>query len=974
MKILILLAAAASSLAAQAVDIRSLNNLEWRSLGPGSMGGRISDIEGVPGNPRIVYAAAGSAGIFKTTNGGATWTAIFDRQPTISIGAIALDPNNSEVIWAGTGEANVRNSVSFGSGVYVSRDGGKQWQLSGLGGTMTISRIAVDPRDSNRVWVAALGHPFGPNAERGIFVTRDGGKTWTKSLYLDDQHGASDVELDPSNSEIAYAGMWRFDRKPWRYDSGDTNGGVYRTTDGGKTWNKLTRGLPALMGRIGVKVAPSSPRTVYVVAETREGTLFRSSDAGDSFTAINSGRELIGRGYYYCDLRVDPQIADRLYVLSDGLLASSDGGKQFDRISNKTHGDLHALWIDPKDPQRMWQGQDGGMAVSWDRGETWQHIESISLGQFYRVYADNRKPFYFVTGGTQDNGTWIGPSRTREPAGILNSDWRMISPIVGFHALSDSADPDVIISQTPGAGLLRTDLRTREQQMIGPDAHSYNGANAAEMKNRFGWDAPLVRSPHGKDTIYFAGNVIYQSSNYGRNWEAISRDLTKNNPEKMKASGGPVFTDNSSSETHGTVSSLAESPAKRGVLWAGTDDGNLQLSLNGGGKWSNVAANLPGLPPDFRVSAIEPSNRDAAVAYIAVERHMLDDMQPYIFKTTNRGATWTRIDKGIPRFGFVWAVREDLNNPGLLYAGTEIGIFASFDGGANWVPLNLKNLPNVAVRDIAIHPESNDLLIATHGRGLWALDDLSALQQFSAASAVTLFPIRPAMRHAMRATRSGGGDTEFNAPNPVYGALLTYYLREKVEALKFEIADAQGTVIRTIAGNFLPKTAGVHRFAWDLRATALVDAPQDQRGRGARAAGPQVLPGRYTVRLMAGATTSTQQVDVTLDPESAATPEQLQKQAQAITRIAALMRDVAKLTADAQALVQSETKAAMLDRLVRPRGAGRGETRPRLSDSAQALFDLIDAPNDAPTPAMLSVLGELEAEYRELRKKLDALR
>ncbi|MEO8028472.1 MAG: hypothetical protein ABI823_18470, partial [Bryobacteraceae bacterium] len=890
MKPLALLIAAAAALAAQTTEIQALDNLEWRSLGPGSMGGRISDIEGVPGNPRIVYAAAGSAGIFKTTNGGITWKPIFDRQPTISIGAIALDPRNPQVIWAGTGEANVRNSVSIGSGVYVSRDGGATWNYTGLRDTMTISRVVVDPRDSNRVWVAAIGHPFGPNPERGVFLTQDGGKTWTNSLYTDDTHGASDLDLDPSNPDIAYAGMWRFDRKPWRYDSGDTNGGVYRTRDGGKTWTKLTTGLPTLMGRIGIKVAPSTPSIVYVVAETREGAMFRSADSGSSFTATSSARELVGRGYYFCDLRVDPADANRVYVLSDGLHLSTDGGKKFDRISNKTHGDLHALWIDPKDPQRMWQGQDGGMAFSWDRGETWEHIESISLGQFYRVYADNRQPFYYVTGGTQDNGTWIGPSRTREPSGILNGEWRMISPIVGFHALSDAADPDIVLTQTPGAGLLRTNLRTREQQMVGPDAHSYSGMTAAEMKNRFGWDAPLVRSPHGKDTIYFAGNVIFQSSNYGRNWEAISRDLTKSDPAKMTASGGPVFTDNSTSEVHGTVSSLAESPVKRGVLWAGTDDGNLQLTVNGGGLWTNVAPNLPGITGEFRVSAIEPSSHDAATAYVAVERHMLDDMQPYIFRTADNGRTWKRIDAGIPRYAFVWTVREDLKNSAVLYAGTEVGIFISFDTGATWAPMNLRNLPNVAVRDIAFQPESNDLLIATHGRGLWVLDDLTAIQQIGRGSAAaTLFPIRTALRHALRATRSGGGDSEFAAPNPAYGALLTYYLRDKADSLRIEIADEKGAVIRTLAGAFLPKELGVHRIAWDLRSAAPLETsgerPGGRSGGAPRARGPQVLPGKYTVRLVTPSGSQRQTVEVHLDPESAATPDQLRKQSDAIAQI-----------------------------------------------------------------------------------------
>jgi photosystem II stability/assembly factor-like uncharacterized protein len=505
---------------------------------------------------------------------------------------MAIDPKNPDRIWVGTGEANVRNSVSYGSGVYYSGDAGKTWEHRGLEATMTISRIQLDPRDARRVFVAALGHPFGPNPERGVFFSPDAGRTWQKVLYKDERHGASDLDISPGNPDVMFAGMWAFDRKPWRYDSGDTGGGLYRSADGGKTWSKITKGLPALMGRIGVKVAPGNPQVVYVVAETREGTLFRSRDGGESFEVVSNDRELVGRGYYYCDLRVDPKDENRVYVLSNALMVSRDAGKTFRRIGGSVHGDLQALWIDPMNPSRMWQGSDGGLAVSWDKGQTWQHVANISLGQFYHVYADDRKPFYNVSGGTQDNGTWTGPSRTREPAGILNDDWRMVSPIVGFNVLADPGDPDVVLTQTPGGALLRTDLRTREQQAVGPQVRNYGGATAAEVKYRFGWDAPLVRSPFG-NTVYYGANVIFQSSDMGRSWETISRDLTKGDAAKMRASGGPVFTDNSSSETYGTITRLAESPVRRNLIWAGTDDGNVQVTADGGAHWMNVAGSIP---------------------------------------------------------------------------------------------------------------------------------------------------------------------------------------------------------------------------------------------------------------------------------------------------------------------------------------------------------------------------------------------
>ncbi len=562
-----------------------------------------------------------------------------------------------------------------------------------------------------------------------------------KSLYIDATHGASDIDLNPSNPDVVFAGMWRFDRKPWRYDSGDTSGGLFKSTNGGQTWKKVTQGLPQLMGRIGVKVAPSNPNVVYVIAETREGTLFRSRDGGESFEVVSRDKSLVSRGYYYCDLRVDPKDENRVYVLQGALMVSQDGGKTFARLGESVHGDLQAFWIDPADPNRMWQGSDGGLASSWDGGQTWAHVASISLGQFYHVSADERKPFYHVSGGTQDNGTWTGPSRTREPSGILNDDWRMVSSIVGFNVLNDAEDPDVLLTQQPGGTLLRTDLRTRDQQSVGPQVRNYGGALASEMKYRFGWDAPLVRSTFGRSTFYYGGNVIFQSSDLGRSWEPISKDLTDGDPSKWQPSGGPVFTDNSSSEIYGVLTQIAESPAQRGMIWTGSDDGNVQVTLNGGGQWTNVAPNIPGLPPHSPVSAVQPSHRDAKVAYVAFNRHMFDDMRPYIFKTADGGKTWTRITSGLPPYAFVWVVREDLKNPSLLYAGTETGLFASFDAGEHWLPFGLKNLPDVAVRDIFLQARENDIVLATHGRGLWILDDATPVQQMTSAAGAPGSPV-----------------------------------------------------------------------------------------------------------------------------------------------------------------------------------------------------------------------------------------
>lgn len=958
-----LAAAAVAQISAQTIDIGVLNGLAWRSIGPALIGGRISAIEGVPGNPAIVYAASGSGGLFRSINAGTTWQPIFERPPLISIGDVALDPGNPDHIWVGTGEANVRNSVSFGNGLYFSGDGGRSWEHRGLDQTMTISRIRIDPRDSRRVFVAALGHPFGPNPERGVFFSPDSGKTWQKVLYKDERHGASDLEISQANPDVMFAGLWAFDRKPWRYDSGDADGGLYRSTDGGKTWMKITRGLPTLMGRIGVRVAPGNPKVVYVVAETREGALFRSNDGGESFEAVTRDRNLIRRGYYFCDLRVDPKDENRVYVLADALMLSKDGGKTFRRIGASVHSDLQALWIDPANPARMWQGSDGGLADSWDAGETWRHLSNISLGQFYHVYADNRQPFYNVSGGTQDNGTWIGPSRTREPSGILNDDWRMVSSVVGFNVLADPKDPDTVLTETPGGTLLRTNLRTREQQSVGPQVRNYGGVTAADMNYRFAWDAPLVRSPHG-DTIYYGSNVMFQSSDMGASWEAISRDLTKADLAKMLPSGGPVFIDNSSSETYSAITRIAESPVRRGLIWAGTNDGNLQVTNNGGGTWTNVSASLPGIPAASPVSAIEPSRFDAALAWVALDRHMFDDMQPYLFRTADGGATWKKASTGLPPIAVVWVVREDLKIPNLLYAGTEAGLFASFDAGEHWVPFGLNNLPNVAVRDIFIQPSANDILIATHGRGLWVLDDAAPVQELAKAfgRAADLFPVRPALRYSVRATRTGGGDGEFAAPNPPYGAILDYFVRERTRNLRLDVLDSTGQTIRQY--DELSGEPGVHRLVWDLRAS----------GASRNARGPQALPGTYTARLTTGSGTIEQKFEVRLDPDLHVTDVDLRTQWNALNRILNMTRSVNEMIRAADAHPAAAPWRDFRATLARPRGMSNSETGPRLSEQLQSLFGLIDSANAAPTSAMAKLLDELtetfgkaESEFRMLQ-------
>ena len=862
----------------------AFGRLEWRSIGPANMGGRIADVEGVPGDPNVVYVASASGGLWKTTNAGVTWKPIFDRQGTISIGDIALTPGNPDVVWVGTGESNVRNSVSFGDGVYKSTDGGRTWQHMGLKDSEHISAIVINPQNPDVVYVGALGHAFAPNEERGVFMTTDGGKTWTKTLYIDNQHGVSDLEIDPSNPNILYAGMWSFERKPWTFHSGSEKGGVYKSIDGGRTWNKLTNGLPKLMGRIGVRVAPSNPNVVYVIVEAKEGTLYRSDDRGETFRLVSKNTDIVSRGFYYTRVRVDPTNENHIYAVASTLFTSVDGGKTFRSITGRNHVDFHALWLDPKNPKRMWNGQDGGIAVSYDGGETWEAVYNIPLGQFYQIHADNRTPFYYVMGGLQDNGSWTGPSATREPSGIMNDDWRMVSFGDGFYMINHPDDPDLYLSESQGANIVWTDMRSREQQPVNPWGRGSGGGPAEGKKYRFNWNSPIVFSAHDKTTVFLAGNVVFKSPDFGKTWEQISPDLTTNDPEKLKDAGGPVAFENSTAEYHSTIISIAESPVQQGQIWVGTDDGNLQVTRDGGKNWNNLIANVKGVGKNSPVSHVEPSRTSADTAYVAFERHMFDDFRPYIFKTTDGGKSWTNISGNLPAKAYVQVVREDPKNTNLLYAGTELGLFASHNGGKDWIALNMKNLPNVAVHDILVHPRENDLILATHGRSIWIFDDATPIQQMNQQildSTAHLFPIRPALRFSSRFTRYGIGDKQFLGPNPAAGALITYYLKEKVDektTFKVQVFDREGKLVQEIEKPSREK--GLNRIAWNLRLGGPeVRRPptEEQVAFGFASRGPQVLPGTYTVKLTVADKVLEQPVEVKLDPAIKTSVAELQQ-------------------------------------------------------------------------------------------------
>ena len=983
-----------------AADLNSelFERLEWRNIGPASMGGRVTAVRGIPGDPALVYVATASGGLFKTVNGGTTWTPIFDHQNTISIGDIAVDPHNPDVVWIGAGEANARNSVSFGDGVYRTLDGGKTWRNMGLANTHHISRVVVNPLNSNIVYAGALGHNTGPNEDRGVYMTTDGGETWKKVLYIDAGHGCADLDIDVNNPNILYATMWRFERKPWTFISGDEKTGVFRSLDAGRTWTQLTNGLPKGLGRIGVRVAPSNSNVVYVVAESNDGTLFRSDDRGDHFRMTTKNPAVVGRGVYYAHITIDPTDENRVYSIGMQLMTSIDGGKAWRRIAGGIHGDFHTVWVDPKNPARIWIGEDGGIAVSYDRAETWEGVLNFAAGQFYQIFADNRWPFYYIHGGLQDNGTWSGPSRTKTSA-ILNEDWRNISGGDGFHVVSHPDDPDLFLSENQGGGVVRTDWRTREQQDVSPQPKRNDGGPVGELKYRFNWNAPIVPSPHDKNTVYFGSNVLFKSTNFGKTWQEISPDLTTNDPEKQKSVGN-MWTENTTAEYHCTIIRIAESPKQAGVIWVGTDDGNLQLTTDGGKHWTNLTGNAPDVPKFAEIAWIEPSRTAAGTAYVAFEHHWFDDFHPYIFKTTDFGKTFTNITGNLPKDDYLWVVKEDPKNPQLLYVGGELGLHVSFTGGTQWTRLHLKNLPPVAVRDIVIHPRENDLILGTHGRSLWILDDASPLQQMNAqviSESAHLFGMRPALRFDGGGRGGGsaglgsGGNKPFSGPNPAYGAPVTYYLKDK-GAARIEILDAAGKVIRDLGP--VPQDAGLNRTTWDLRYQGphVRSAQSDDDGGGFRfrPIGPLVLPGKYTVRLTAGGKTLTQELEVKLDPTVTVDDGALRTQFETDLKL----RDMTSTVNDALRSIdvwkgeldQAEKNVRGLDpqaakaiagligerkqqvssmelRLARPGDIPGYSMAPRLVDRLGQLLGAIDRVLAAPTPYQIEHFNELRTQF-----------
>jgi len=831
------LAPLAAGLFAQPTYENALKNLRFRSIGPATMGGRVDDFAVVESDPRIIYVGAAAGGIFKTVNGGTTWQAIFEDQANPSIGDLALAPSNPSILYVGTGEANNRQSSSWGNGVYKTMDGGNTWTNLGLKETHHIGRIVVHPTDPDTVYVAALGDMWGPNKERGVYMSKDGGATWKQTLAIDEDTGVSDIAIDAQSPNILYAAAYARRRTVFGFNGGGPRGGIYRSTDGGLHWTKLGggagavgRGLPATgdYGRCAIDIYRKNTNVVYALIEHSTGTgVYRSEDKGQTWTFMSNTNP---RPSYFSQIRIDPNNDKKLWMGGVNIYMSEDGGRTFDQSRFRdVHSDNHGIWIDPNNSDHILSGNDGGVWVTWDSGRNWAHLNNIALGQFYEVAYDFRKP-YHVCGGLQDNYSWCGPSSSTQSTGIGNSDWITVQGGDGFYNRIDPVDPNIIYAESQDGSLSRRDLRTSESKSIRPQED-----NDQAPRYRFQWNSPLTISPHDPKTIYYGGNHLFKSTDRGDTWVRLGEDLTTNQDrDKMTILGkvidrtsGVLSRDDGVAEWP-CITAIAESPAKAGVLWVGTDDGNVQMTRDGGKTWSNVVSHIQGLPKMSYVSRIEPSHTEAGTAYVTFDDHRNADYAIYIYVTKNYGDSFSRIVNGIPpEAGTVHVIREDPVNANLLFAGTEFGMFVTFDRGANWHAMK-NGLPTVPVFDIQIHPRDHDLILATHGRSIWIMDDISALEQMNDQVLTTdlkLFPNRPGTQWKMANYRGFEGSYEFFAGNAPNGLLLDYFAKT-AGPVQIKITDKSGQQVRQL--NARAEAGVVNRATWDMR----YDAPIAAAGAG----------------------------------------------------------------------------------------------------------------------------------------------
>ncbi len=884
---LALLAVAAVPAGAQEYSASTFRGMSLREIGPALTSGRISDFAVNPQNPSEYYVAVSSGGVWKTTNGGVTYRPIFDGEGSYSIGVVTLDPGNPHIVWVGTGENNAQRSVAYGDGVYKSLDGGKSWARMGLENSEHIGAIVVDPRDSDVVYVAAQGPLWSAGGDRGLYKTTDGGATWNRVLDISEHTGVTDVVMDPRDPDVLIAAAWQRRRHVWTLISGGPESALYRSLDGGATWDKISRGLPSGdVGRYGLCQSPARPDNVYAVVEAAgdAGGFFRSTDRGASWSKVN---DWTSRGNYYQELICDPVDAERVFAMDTYTRVTTDGGRTFERLSNSNrHVDDHALWIDPSDTEHMLIGGDGGIYESWDDGSTWQFKPNLPVTQFYKVVVDNAEPFYNVYGGTQDNWSLGGPARTLAEAGISNDDWIITNGGDGFESAVDPVDPNIVYAQSQHGFLVRYDRASGESTFIQPQP---TGASEAL---RWNWDAPLLISPHSHTRLYFAANKLFRSDDRGNNWTAVSGDLTRQIdrnelPVMGRVWGMDAVGKNSSTSIYGNIVALSESPVREGLIYIGTDDGLIQVTGNGGESWTRHE-DFPGVPDRTYVNMVLASAHDEGTVYAAFNNHKMGDFTPYLLRSTDGGRRWRSIAGDLPERGSVYAIAEDPTDPGLLFAGTEFGVFFTRDGGENWTPLT-GGIPTIAVRDLAIQERDNDLVLATFGRGFWVLDDYSPIREATKdvlAQDAHIFPVRDAQIYVEQERgREYQGGAYWWAENPPFGAVITYYLkdgiktreevrqeaessareagepvaypsfeamrgedREEAPYLLFTITRPDGAVVRRLTAR---PSEGIHRIDWDLRwaSRAPVSSRSEFDPFDDDPTGPPAAPGTYAVSM-----------------------------------------------------------------------------------------------------------------------------
>ena len=980
-------------LTAQSVE-DFVNQLEWRNIGPANMGGRINDFAVVEADPNIVFAATASAGVWRTTNNGVTWEPVFDEQPVSSIGDIAVAPSDPSIVWVGSGESNNRQSSSWGNGVYKSTDGGDSWTNVGLEDTLHIGRIVIHPTNPEVVYVAATGHLWGPNDDRGLYKTTDGGQTWTNTLFIDRDTGMTDVAMDPVSPGTLYAASYQRRRTAFGFSGGGPGSGIYKTTNGGESWRRLTDGLPdGITGRVGLDIYRSDPRIVYAVVQNANGGMFRSDDRGESWTRMSDTNP---RPMYYSQIRIDPLNDQRIWAAGARMVYSQDGGKTFvDDWVQTIHGDFHALWINPADSNHMLAGSDGGVHYSYDRGRTWDFVNTMALGQFYEIGYDMETP-YNIYGGLQDNGSWGGPVRTLYRRGITNEDWFRVGGGDGFYTQVDPNDPTTLYVESQNGNVSRLDLETSERKSIRPEPEDES------ERYRFDWNSPILISPHNSQTIYYGGNRLFKSTDRGDTWTTTD-DLSKDQDRDEMPIMGVEVTDDTPSRhdgisTFGQIISISESPRREGVLYVGTDDGNVQVSQDGGTSWQEVAGLIPDLPEGTYVSRVQASYHADTRVYATMDGHRSDDYSVYVYVSEDSGDSWRSLASNIPDGHTMNVIREHPRNENLLVLGGEFGAYITINRGEEWHQIK-GAVPTVPVDDIAIHSRDNDLILGTHGRSIWVLDDMTPLEKLSEgvlASNLHLFDVRDAIGYRINNHKGNTGHKMFIAQNPPEGALIHYFLNDEVDgedAVEVTIQDGAGEVIRTLDA---PGSVGLNRVNWDLRHEPPVPLT-GQGGFGGPPPGPRALPGTYGVQVTVGGRQATTSVKVSDDPRINVSAADRRSQQDAMLRLGNLIARLteAHQTAEslqtqlgslAESLEDAEVPASVsslvesvserVDDLERElaRGGGFGGARPRpLYARMTRIYGNLNSYTEGPSALQLERIELYGQELNRLVEELDQL-